>query len=225
MGTPTKTILITGTGHCGTTFLSRVLMEAGCNFGQGDPPAPWTQGDQAMEEPFLQRSVYTLTKALWPDVGGLPDLTRLEAVAGENAEFVAEALNRWPPFFKSPALPLTLPVWIRAGLRVGAIIVCYRPLPHVLKSIMRRGGGFGGLGRFEDDTASLHRLAAIFGMKLDSILAAEIPFTLVRFPESVDPDRAAGVYELITRAFPLPVSQEAFVAAHARIADRGLVHV
>lgn len=225
MGTATKTIVIVGTGHSGTTFLSRVLMEAGCNFGQGHPPAAWTVGDQAMEYPFVQRIVHYVTKALWTDLDGLPDLTRVEEVAQAHRGLMASALDRWPPFFKNPALGLTLPAWTAAGLRVGAAIVCYRPIGQVLDSIVRRGGGYGGLGRFDYGPGALYRLSALFGMTMAAILDAEIPLAVVRFPDSIRADRAADVYELITRVMPLPVSREAFIDAHRRIADRTLVHV
>lgn len=218
------TVIIVGTGHCGTTFLCHVLMEAGCDFGQGEPPANWTLGDQAMEHPFLQDCVWKVTKALWDDEAGLPDLTRVEEVAEAHRDLIALAVERWPPFMKNPVLGLTLPAWTAGGLRPRGAIVCYRPLDQVLGSIMRRGGGYGALARFEHGPAALHRLAAVFGMTMDAILQAEIPLALVPFPDSVDPVYAPRLYYEITRLFQLPITEGAFIDAHRRIADRSLVH-
>ncbi len=220
------TVIILGTGHCGTTFLSRVLLEAGCDFGQRDGlPDHWTLGDQAMEHPFLQECIWKVTKTLWDDVAGLPDLTRVAEVAEEQREVIALALSRWPPFVKNPVLGLTLPAWTAAGLRPSAAIVCYRPIAQVLESIMRRGGGYGALAIFEHGPSALHRLSAIFGMTIDAILMAEIPMALVRFPQCLDPDYAVELYHDIRRAVRLPVDVGTFVEAHRRIADRSLVHV
>ena len=192
------TVLITGNGHSGTTFIARLLMEVGCDFGQGDPPAAWTEGAQAMEHPGVQ----SVAK---------------DVAQGHVAAAVAVGIAL-PPYVKAPAIGWRLDDWLGAGLMVGAAVVCHRNTEDTLHSIARTGGGYGGFG-----TPTTHQLHAQTGCLMSALWDYDIPHTVVRFPQVLD--HWLSLYKAFRDAYiPLPCTEEAFRKAHARIARPKLVH-
>lgn len=193
------TVLITGNGHSGTTFIARLLMEVGCDFGQGDPPAAWTQGAQAMEHPEIQRAAKDVAQ------GCLAALTAIVALV-------------FPRYVKAPALGWRLDEWLGAGLEVDAVIVCHRDIDQTLRSIKRAGGGYGGFGM-----PTTERLYAQTGRLMSAIWDHDIPHASIHFPESTI--AARFLYGELRRGYlPLSCTEEDFAAAHARVARPELVH-
>lgn len=196
------TVLITGNGHSGTTFLARLLMDLGCDFGQGDPPAAWTEGAQAMEQPEIQRA----SKAV---------------AEGKLAATLALASLTFPAYVKAPAIGWRLDDWLGAGLQLDAVIICHRNIEDTLRSIERAGGGYGGFGMPTAD-----RLYAQTGRLISTVWDSGIPHALVDFPYSVTAPTWFTCGQLVEDLEPLEMgfTCEEFAAAHARLARPELVH-
>jgi len=195
------TLLITGNGHSGTTFLARLLMELGCDFGQGDPPAAWTQGSQAMEHPEIQRAS--------------------KAVVEGKLAMLGLASRTFPPYVKAPAIGWRLDDWLGAGLQVDAVIVCHRNVEDTLRSIERAGGGYGGFG-----TPTPERLYAQTGRLMTTLWDHGISHTILQFPYIVTAPVISTYCDLVEplEPFDLGFSYEEFCTAHARRARPELVH-
>ena len=196
------TVLITGNGHSGTTFIARLLMDLGCDFGQGDPPAAWTQGAQAMEQPDIQRA-------------------SKEVAQGRLAATAALAQVAFPPYIKAPAIGWRLDDWLGAGLQLEAAIVCHRNIDATLRSIKRAGGGYGGFG-----TPTPERLYAQTGRLISTLWDHGIPHAILQFPGMVTAYVEATYCDLTDSiGFTFPFGYAEFRAAHARLARPELVHI
>lgn len=220
-------VLIVGTGYSGTTFLSRVLMTAGCDFGQGDPPASWTMGPRSIEHPAILYGSNHVYQLLHHPTLRMPDYSRTDEAVRECQRSLDAALAVWPPFVKSPVMGYVLPAWLRAGLQPRAFIICFRRLEETFQSVLRQQQLYDlGIGyQWKDTAEDRRRLLTFFGMVMDNVLAANVPWTVVRFPSSVEAASAGPIYDDLQANIGLPCSRDAFLAAHARAADPELVHV
>lgn len=220
-------ILIVGTSYCGSTFLARVLMEAGCDFGQGDPPASWTVGDHSIEHPAIVRGSYDLYRVLWDPALLMPDHSRTDEAVRQCQPILDEALAVWPPFVKSPAMGHVLPAWFLAGLQARGIIVCWRGLEETLQSLVRRRQRYGVTRAYpwQDSIEHRQRLQIVFGMMMVNVMDSGLPWAVVSFPSSVEAASAGPIYDHLQARIGLPCSREVFLAAHQRAADPSLVNV
>lgn len=208
------TVLITGNGHSGTTFVARLLMELGCDFGQGDPPAAWTQGAQAMEQPYVQRSAAALARFI--EEKPLRDWWQ------QAAALLEEEHKVFPPYIKAPAIGWYLDAWLELGFQADAVIVCHRNIEDTLRSIERAGGGYGGFG-----TPTPERLYAQTGRLMACLWDHGIPHAVIPFPEVIlqHPFRSL-IYRKLYNAIPgrMPFTYPDLCQAHARLARPELVH-
>ncbi len=195
------TVLITGNGHSGTTFTARLLMECGCDFGQGSPAAAWTEGNHAMEVPVIQAAAFL--------------------VARGDTSILPSALAQMPPFVKAPAIGWFLDTWLESGFKADLVVFCHRPIEDSIASILRMGGGYGG-GALDDNQWARDRLYGQTGRLMATLWDRHIPFVTILFPAILDSDPSTvyGVFKPV-----LQCSEAAFGAAFQRIAHPDWVHI
>ena len=207
------TVLITGNGHSGTTFIARLLMELGCDFGQGDPPATWTEGAQAMEHPDIQKA------------------SREVALAVERGEGKNGALDvilahdpPSPSYVKAPAVGWYLDIWLAAGFDFTSAVICHRDIGDTVRSIVQKGGGYGGFGPLRDDDATRDRLYRQTGRMMSALWSAWIPHMTIMFPECLE--RPMLIYPplVVVGVIDRSISERAFIEAHRKVAKPELVH-
>jgi len=223
-----KKVLIVGTGHSGTAFIARLLMELGGDFWQGDPPADWTLGAHAMEHPDIKATVESFSSAVWDHrIYGMD-----AALVGAALPLYREEMKRlfalWPQYVKAPLLGPTLSAWRTAGLEPSGIVIVYRRPEAVLDSIVRYNGGiYGPLGPLGPRQKALQRLRLLFATTLEQAIEANVPLSLVDFPRCVTTDPVApdGIYWNLYQNLPedgYPLHR--FAEIHRRVASPDLVH-
>lgn len=209
------TVLITGNAHSGTTFLARLLMELGCDF----KPVDWVDVPNGMESKVVQQAAHAVTRDLVAG-GQLPNFDNQLSPA--TRKLMAKALRIMPKWTKMPNIGYTFPVWLQAGFRPEHVLVCYRNLNANARSNVRRN--VGGLPEMQ------HRMTGQLGLLAAALWEHDIPYTVIRFPDSVD-----DAYDLYARLAPVlrdytslrgPGSGVvSFASIHSRVAKKGLVHV
>ncbi len=207
------TVLVTGVGHSGTTFIARLLLELGCDFGHlGN--ASWTEGPHAMEQPSMAKVAQTIVEEL-DGIRHLPDFSRpLEA--STRFELV-KAINTMPLFVKSPAIGYTLPVWAKAGLELDAVIVVHRSIEHSARSVF---------DAVHDRTLREWevRHLGLSGLIIAAIVELEYEASWICFPECTAPDPLELLYEDLEDLIGLDCDLPAFREAHARVAKPDMIH-
>jgi hypothetical protein len=188
---PFHKLLVTGTGRAGTTFLVQLLTELGLDTG-------YARGTRS--EDYFDH-----------------------CAAGLESEMTVEAS---PYIVKNPAFCETLPALLATRcFIIDQVLVPIRQLDQAAGSRIRVGGRDGlvpgGLLGTSDPAAQKGILAERFHALMHSLVANDIPHTLLHFPRlAVDAD-----YAWTKLRFLLPsVDQAAFTAVFRRVSHPELIH-
>lgn len=204
-------------------------MELGGDFGQGDPPADWTRGSHAMEQPDIKLAVERFASSVWSRSRFRPDPTRVEDALLEHKSSMRRELRRWPTYVKAPLLGPSLFAWRRAGLRPSGIIIVHRDAGAVVESIRRYNGGiYGPVGRLGPSPLAEDRIDLLFGVTVAQALEANVPLSLVEFPRcvSVSPEDHQELYFGLYPNLPrCGCAITDFLEVYDRVADPRLIHI
>lgn len=209
-----KRVLVTGTGHSGTTFVARLLMELGCDFGQRQGPADWTEGPHAMEWPPLAKAA----DSLLDEMGRWPAPNLYQALRPETKHTLSILIESLPPFIKNPTVGHTLRMWLELGLELDAIIYVHRDVQATAESI-HKAVPSKSVGKWmERCYATLGRLAA-------TAFDHQLKMAVVRYPVCVRGENAVFMFDDLQPFIPQVDNLERFKAAHQATANPELVHV
>lgn len=202
-------ILIAGVGHSGTTFLARLLAQAGYDFGH-NMNTKMEHWPTAMLGTRWDRDI--------PLDDSLPDFT--DELAAPYQDDVREISEELPEVIKCPWLTRWLPLWLKAGgRRPDLVVVSFRSVYDVRDSWERIGARFppAGMGR-----SWTHMTLMSYGLLFHTITIEQLPYCLVRFPLSTRDAR--HVYDSIP-FLAEETDWEEFARTHERVAAPGRVHI
>lgn len=159
-------IMVTGTGRSGTTFLTRLFLQAGYDCGN--------------------LSLDSIGKQNKPVGGGLEhlgfnkvnnairkDLSENKSIAEIADSREEEMKGPWPAVVKNPAFLATWPVWEKANIRPRHMFLCVRDHKATMKSAEQTTTW---------NTKNLSMLYLRFHKIFLYCLSQDIPYTVVHYP-------------------------------------------
>lgn len=215
--------IITGTGRCGTSFLTKLFQECGYNVGDKDRLNPEVNG--GMEDTEVRRINEAIKSDLCNrgNLGLLPNILEPDTVE-ELADKYREAISVFDGsgIYKDPRFLVTFPVWDQV-LKVDKVIVCVRELSASANSA-RSLGWSQSLKENIDGDYFYHycmEMGARLGVFFNFLFLNKMPFSVIRFPQMVE-----DVEEILqaVRDFVWGIRSDLLVEAHKKLADRELIH-